>query len=48
MTIDFKEFPKDKYRFNTILVFIDQLRKDLVSIPYHQTIGARDMAKLFI
>ena len=46
--MDFKEFNKDKYGYNMILMFIDWLRKDLVSIPYHKTIDARRITQLYI
>ena len=48
LTIDFKEFPKDKYRFDSILVFIDQLRKSSVTIPYYKTTDTWQIAQLFI
>jgi hypothetical protein len=46
--MDFKEFPEDKHGYNMILVFIDRLGKDSVSIPCHKTIDARSMAQLYI
>jgi hypothetical protein len=46
--MDFKEFNEDKHGFNMILVFIDRLGKDSVSIPCHKTIDARGMAKLYV
>ena len=46
--MDFKEFNKDKYGYNMILVFIDWLGKDLVSIPYYKTIDTYRMAQLYI
>ena len=46
--MDFKEFNEDKYGYNMILVFIDRLGKDLVSIPCHKTIDARGIAQLYI
>jgi hypothetical protein len=46
--MDFKEFNEDKHGFNMILVFIDRLGKDSVSIPCHKTINARGMAKLYV
>ena len=48
MCIDFKEFPKDKEGYNAILVFINRLGKDSVTIPYYKTINARGLAILFI
>jgi hypothetical protein len=46
--MDFKSFPLDKYGYDAILVFIDRLGKDLVSIPCHKTIDAKGLAQLFI
>jgi hypothetical protein len=46
--IDFKEFPKDKHRYDGILVIINRLRKDLVIIPCHKTIDSRDLTQLYI
>jgi transposase InsO family protein len=46
--MDYKDFPKDKHGFDRILVFIDRLGKDSVTIPCHQDIDARGTAQLFI
>jgi len=46
--MDFKEFPRDKYGYNAILVIINRLGKDSVIIPYYKTIDARSLAILFI
>jgi hypothetical protein len=48
LTMDFKEFPKDKHGYDSILVFMDRLRKGSVSIPCHKTTNAWQMAQLFI
>jgi hypothetical protein len=48
LCMDFKEFLKDKYSYNAILMIIDQLRKDLVIVPYYKTIDARGLVTLFI
>jgi hypothetical protein len=48
LCMDFKSFPKDEHGFDCILVFIDRLGKDSVTIPCHKTIDARGMARLFI
>jgi Integrase zinc binding domain/Integrase core domain len=48
ISMDFKEFNEDKHGYDMILVFIDRLGKDSVSIPCHKTIDARGMAQLFI
>ena len=46
--MDFKEFNEDKHGYNMILVFIDRLKKDLVSIPYYKTIDTYRIAQLYI
>jgi hypothetical protein len=46
--MDFKEFPKDKHGYNAILVIIDRLGKDSMTVPCHKTIDARGLATLFI
>ena len=46
--MDFKEFNEDKYSYNMILMFIDWLRKDSVSIPYYKTIDTCGIAQLYI
>jgi transposase InsO family protein len=48
MTMDFKEFPRDRNGYDCLLVFIDRLSKGAVSIPCHKTVDAREMAQLFI
>lgn len=46
--MDFKEFPKDKYSFDSILVIINRLGKNLVIIPCHKTIDTQGLVILFI
>lgn len=48
LCIDFKDFPKDKAGFDQIMVIIDRLSKQAITIPCHKTITARGMANLFI
>ena len=48
LCIDFKEFPKDKAGYDQIMVVIDRLSKQAISIPCHKTIDARGMAELFV
>ena len=48
LCIDFKDFPKDKASFDQILVIIDRLSKQAITIPCHKTITARGMANLFV
>jgi hypothetical protein len=44
ISIDFKEFNKDKHGYNIILVFIDRLGKDSVLILCYKTIDVQGMA----
>jgi hypothetical protein len=46
--MDFKEFLKDKYSYNAILIIIDRFKKDLITVPYYKIIDARGLAMLFI
>ena len=46
--MDFKEFPLDRDGYDSILVIIDRLSKQAVSIPCYKTIDSRRLAKLFI
>ena len=46
--INFKKFPKNKARYDQIIVVINQLSKQAISIPYYKTIDAKGIAKLFI
>ncbi len=48
LCMDFKEFPPDKHGYDSILVFIDRLGKDSVTIPCHKTIDSRGLATLFV
>ncbi|OBT70856.1 hypothetical protein VF21_10642, partial [Pseudogymnoascus sp. 05NY08] len=48
LTMDFKEFPRDKHGYDSILVFMDRLSKTSVTIPCYKTTDARQMAQLFI
>lgn len=48
LTMDFKEFPRDKHGYDSILVFIDRLSKSSVTIPCHKTTDARKIVQLFI
>ncbi|KAH7554700.1 hypothetical protein BM1_07361 [Bipolaris maydis] len=45
---DFKEFPRDRSGYDMIMVVIDRLSKQAISIPCHKTITARGIAELFI
>lgn len=48
LCMDFKEFPPDKHGYDSILVFIDRLGKDSVTIPCHKNIDSRGLATLFV
>lgn len=48
LTMDFKEFPRDKHGYDSILVFMDRLSKTSVTILCYKTTDARQMAQLFI
>lgn len=48
LTMDFKSFPKDRNGYDQILVIIDRLSKQAITIPCHKTIDARGLAHLFI
>lgn len=48
LCIDFKEFPKDTSGYDQVMVIIDRLSKQAISIPCHKTIDARGMARLFV
>jgi hypothetical protein len=46
--MDFKEFLKDKHSYNAILIIINRLGKDLITVPYYKTINAYSLVTLFI
>jgi hypothetical protein len=46
--MDFKEFLKDKHSYNAILVIIDRLGKDSVTVSCYKIIDAYSLATLFI
>ena len=48
LCMDFKEFSLDKHGYDSILVFINRLEKDLVTIFCYKTIDAQGMATLFV
>lgn len=48
LVMDFKSMPKDKLGFDAVLVIMDRLAKDSVTIPCHSTCTARELAVLFI
>jgi hypothetical protein len=46
--MDFKFFPYDKNSYNTILVVVDRLSKQVFSLPYYKTTTIRGIAELYI
>ena len=46
--MDFALFNKDKHGYNNVLVIMDRLSKESISIPYYKTTTTKDMASLFI
>ena len=46
--MDFVLFNKDKHRYDNVLVVIDRLLKESVSIPCYKTTTAKEIASLFI
>ena len=46
--MDFKEMLKDKHRFNSVFVVINQLSKELITTLCYKTITTKDMAYMFI
>jgi hypothetical protein len=48
LCIDFKDFPKDRNGYDQIMVIIDRLSKQAITIPCHKTITARGLASLFV
>ena len=48
VTMDFKSMPQDKNGYDEVYVIIDRLSKQAISIPYHKTIIAEEMAQLYI
>jgi hypothetical protein len=46
--MDYYSFNKDKYGFDNILVIIDRLSKQAITIPYYKTIDTYEQAKLYL
>jgi hypothetical protein len=46
--MDFKSFLKDRNGYNIILVIIDRLNKQPISLSCYKTTIARDLARMFI
>lgn len=45
--MDFKEFPKDKYGFDNVLVMVDRLSGQAWTIPYYKSATTRDAVKMY-
>ena len=45
--MDFKSFPPDKQGYDNIVVFIDRLGKEAISIPCTKEATAKDLAEMF-
>lgn len=48
VTMDFKSMPKDKFGYDAVLVVIDRLSKQAISVPCHKTVTAEQLAQLYI
>src|SRR6266487_3023995 len=48
ISIDFNSFNRDKHGYDNVLVIIDHLSKESISIPCHKTTTTKEMAFLFI
>jgi predicted aspartyl protease len=48
LTMDYKSFLIDRDGYDNLLVVMDRLSKQSISIPCHKTIDARGMAELFL
>ena len=46
--MDFTKLLLDKHGYNFAIIIVDRLSKKLVSIPYNDTIIAKDIAILFL
>jgi transposase InsO family protein len=48
MTMDYYSFNIDKHEYDNVLVIIDRLSKQAITIPCYKTIIAREQAKLYL
>jgi hypothetical protein len=46
--VDFKSFPKDRYKFDIIAVFVNRFGKQPISILCYCTINALELAQLYL
>ncbi|QSZ29100.1 hypothetical protein DSL72_003610 [Monilinia vaccinii-corymbosi] len=48
ISMDYCSFNKDKHGYDNVLVFIDRLSKQAISIPCHKKINAQQQAQIYI
>ena len=48
ISMDFVSFNKDKHGYDNVLVIVDRLSKESISVPCYKTTTAEEMASLFI
>jgi hypothetical protein len=48
VSMDFKSFPIDKHGYDNVMVVVDRLSKQAISIPCYKTVTAPQMAKLYL
>jgi hypothetical protein len=46
--MDYCSFNKDKHGYNNVLVIIDRLSKQAITIPCYKTTDTREQAKLYL
>ncbi len=47
ITVDFKHYPESKAGNNIIALFVDYLGKRLITIPVHDTITIKQLARYY-
>jgi hypothetical protein len=48
ITMDYYSFNQDKHRYDNVLVIIDRLSKQAITIPCYKTIDAYEQARLYL
>lgn len=46
--MDFRSFPKDKYRYDVVFVIVYRLTKRPISVPCYKEINVKQIARLLI
>src|SRR5277367_5741646 len=46
--MDFYKLPKDRNGYDIVMILVDRFRKRSFTIPYHKTIDAKEVARLYI